>query len=74
VKNSKTTEIAGIAQPATSREALMTRYEACKYLSISLRKFDSLVSTGEIPKIRFGRRCIRFAPSDLDAYVDKQRA
>jgi excisionase family DNA binding protein len=45
----------------------LTRQDAAKFLSISLRKLDELRMSGELPHIRIGRS-VRFTMEDLHAF------
>jgi|LakMenEpi03Aug12_release.lakeMendotaPanAssembly.Ray.scaffolds.fasta_scaffold4416411_1 excisionase family DNA binding protein len=57
----------------TSPERILVRkHEAGSVLGLSERKLDELVNRGEIPTIRIGRS-VRFALSDLLAFVERQR-
>lgn len=51
----------------------LTAAEAAQRLKISARKVYALAASGELASHRFGT-AVRFAPSDLDAYVEKCRS
>lgn len=53
--------------------ALLTARQVAQALSISERKLWSLTASGHLPAIRLGRS-VRYAPSDVAALVDRQRA
>lgn len=52
--------------------ALLRPPEAAAYLSLCERSLWSLMNSGEIPHVRIGRS-VRYAISDLDAYIESQR-
>lgn len=54
-------------------DEFLTAQDAAKRLNISARKVYALAASGEIASHRFGAT-LRFAPSDLDAYVKKCRS
>ncbi len=49
--------------------AAMTAVEAARYLAVSIRFFEQLVSSGEIPVVRISPRCRRFLREHLDAFL-----
>ena len=51
---------------------LLTSEQAAQALAISPRKLWELTKAGEISAVRIGRS-LRYAPSDLQAWVDQQR-
>jgi excisionase family DNA binding protein len=53
--------------------ACLTTEEVLAYLNVTPRTIYRLIRTGELPAIRIGRQW-RFRRSDLDAFVDRQRA
>jgi len=59
------------ATPTTT--SLLSRREAASYLAISPRKLDSLVSDGDLPRVKIGS-CVRFDRADLDAYIESQKS
>ena len=51
---------------------LLNARDAARALSISTRKLWELTNCREIPSVRIGRRVL-YDPSDLRAWVDKQK-
>ena len=51
---------------------LLTRREAAAYLSISQRKLDALVASGEIERVKIDT-CVRFDPTDLDQFIEHRK-
>lgn len=47
----------------------LTARQAAAYLSISLRLFEQIVSSGEIRPVRITPRCRRFLRETLDSYL-----
>ena len=58
--------------PKDRRSPVTDRIGAARYLGVSLRMLDALLSRGELPVIRIGRR-ICLAYKDLDAFLEKNR-
>lgn len=60
---------------ATDREALMSKYEACRYLNMSKSAFDNYVRRGEIPRgiHRAGFKELGFRRRDLDDFIKRRR-
>ena len=54
-------------------EAFLTTEEVLGYLKTTPRTIYRLIRTGELPAIRIGRQW-RFRRSDLDGWLDRQRA
>lgn len=50
---------------------LITKKEAAKMLNCCVRSVENIVARKEIAVIRFGRRCVRFRPEDVEAYVER---
>jgi excisionase family DNA binding protein len=48
---------------------LLKRLEAAKLLTVSLRTFDGLVLTGDIPVVRIGR-AVRIKPEAIDRFIE----
>jgi excisionase family DNA binding protein len=46
-------------------EALLTRRELAKLCKVSTRTVDNWVSTGKLPLLRIGKRCVRFSLPDV---------
>jgi excisionase family DNA binding protein len=57
----------------TDLVACLTTDEVLTYLNVTPRTIYRLIRTGELPAIRIGRQW-RFRRSDLDAFLDRQRA
>jgi excisionase family DNA binding protein len=57
----------------TDLVACLTTEEVLAYLNVTPRTIYRLIRTGELPAIRIGRQW-RFRRSDLDAFVERQRA
>ncbi len=55
-----------------TKENLITPEQAANHLSVSVRTLAKWRSTGanNVPYSKIGR-CIRYRPSDLDAYIAK---
>ena len=53
--------------------AFLTTSEVLRYLNVNVRTIYRLARNGAIPAVRIGRQW-RFRRSDLDAWLDSQRA
>ena len=53
--------------------AFLTTEEVLGYLRVTPRTIYRLIRSGELPAIRIGRQW-RFRRTDLDAWLDRQRA
>ena len=51
--------------------ALLTKKEACKAISVSLRTLDTLVATRAIASVKI-KRCVRFHPDAISEFISKQ--
>ncbi len=60
-------------QTSPTPTRLLSRREACDYLSISPRKLDQLTADGDLPRVKIGS-CVRFEQADLDAFIAAQKA
>ncbi len=62
---------------ATSSEpelqAFLTTEDVLGYLKVTPRTIYRLIRTGELPAVRIGRQW-RFRRTDLDQWLDRQRA
>jgi len=58
--------------PATALAPLLDYDELAGILGLSRRQVGRLVKRGELPVVRLGR-AVRFAPSDVLAYVESRR-
>lgn len=54
-------------------ESFLTTDEVLEYLQVNLRTVYRLIKAGKIPAVRVGRQW-RFRKSDLDAWLESQRA
>lgn len=50
---------------------LLTKEDVAERLQVSERTVDTLAASGELQKIKV-RRCVRFSPQAVDAYVRRQ--
>ena len=50
---------------------LLTKKEAAEMLKCSLGHVSNAINSGELLAIRFGRRCVRISPMDVEAYIAK---
>jgi excisionase family DNA binding protein len=57
-----------------SVKLLLTPQEAAKALSISERLLWTLTKRGTIRAVRCGKRAVRYAPADLQAFIDNQHS
>lgn len=63
-----------LATSSTSElEAFLTTEEVLGYLKVTPRTIYRLIRAGELPAIRIGRQW-RFRRTDLDEWLDRQRA
>lgn len=51
---------------------VLTRKEAAGFLKIPIKTLDYLVSTGQIPFSRIGKRNVRFSKERLGAYFQSR--
>jgi len=51
--------------PPTLSPILLTRQDAARLLSVSLRSIDGWIASGAIPVVRKGLRCVRIRYADL---------
>lgn len=54
---------------AASRPVLLSTEKAAAYLAISRRTLWALTEAKRIRAIRFGKRLVRYAVADLDAFI-----
>ena len=52
---------------------LLTYADVARRLQVTNRHVRTLVAAGEIVPIRFGPRCVRFDPVDVDRYIEEAR-
>ena len=57
-----------MSETPTAPTGALSRDGAAKYLSISTRLLDDLLTAGEIPRIKLGRKTL-VRVCDLDAYL-----
>jgi predicted DNA-binding transcriptional regulator AlpA len=62
-------------QPLTNQlpEALLDERAAAKFLGVSPRVLWGLADAGSIPFIRIGPRLKRYAPRDLQEFIERNR-
>jgi excisionase family DNA binding protein len=68
-----TTAVIEPKAPQTTEPLLLRPIEAARALGIGARSLWRLTDAGEVPCVRIGRS-VRYAPADLQAYIDKRRA
>ena len=56
-----------------SRPTFLTTEEVLDYLKVNSRTIYRLIHRGDLPAVRIGRQW-RFRQTDLDAWLDRQRA
>jgi predicted DNA-binding transcriptional regulator AlpA len=57
------------------RRGLIGAREAARMLGISERLLWSLRVSGQLPCVRIpGRRCVRYDPADLEAWIDAHKS
>ena len=56
----------------SKRRGALTRSEAAKYLAISIRSLDNLLSAGEIPRVKIGRKTV-VRVDDLDNFLNRKK-
>ena len=49
---------------------LITYKDVAKRLGVAVGTVHSWVSTGRIPHVKFGKRCVRFDAEVIEAWVD----
>ena len=59
---------------ATATAPLLNRKEAGIILGVSLRTVDELIATGNLPVVRFGKKCVKIRPSALDYLIEARNA
>ena len=58
--------------PPTTRGQLLTRAAVADRLQISTRQLSRVIRSGQFPTaVAISDRCLRWRPSDVDAYVDR---
>lgn len=57
-------------ETSTAPAGALSRVLAAEYLSISVRLLDDLLTAGDIPRIKIGRKTL-VRVCDLDAYLAK---
>jgi excisionase family DNA binding protein len=62
-----------VTNGAAGFQAFLTTEEVLAYLRITPRTIYRLIRSGELPALRIGRQW-RFRQSDLDAWLERQRA
>jgi len=56
----------------TSKQ-LMTRQEAAESLSVSIRKLDMLIASGDLPVVRMGK-AVRVRPSAIEYLIEARES
>ena len=51
----------------------LTKQELASRLQIGIKTVEYLVTTGQLPFVRIGKRIVRFSESELDKYFAKQK-
>ncbi len=62
-----------IEDAAVNSSPLMNRRQGAAYLAISQRKFDQLVASREIARVKFDN-CVRFRKGDLDTFIESRKS
>ena len=52
---------------------LMTRQEAAESLSVSIRKLDLLIASGDLPVVRMGK-AVRVRPSAIEYFIEARES
>jgi len=60
------------APPAPPK--LLTIRETARVCGVSPKTVFAWTRSGELPAIRLGKRCVRYRPCDLDAFIASKRA
>jgi excisionase family DNA binding protein len=61
-----------MGSPASAEEALLSKLEVAKRLSVTPRWVDRAIAEGRFPVVKIGG-LVRVLPSDLDEYVTSCR-
>lgn len=54
---------------ASTQPVLLDRREAAQLLSVCLRTLHTLTSSGQLPCVRLGKRCLRYRLTDIEAFA-----
>ena len=60
------------SQTKTNQDEILTRAETAELLKLPKRTLDYLVSTGQIPFARIGKRSVRFTRSRLLEWLSER--
>jgi excisionase family DNA binding protein len=61
--------MSGDAAPSPAEAILLRMREGARILAISERLLWAMVARGEIPAVRYSRRCVRVRRADLEAWA-----
>ena len=53
---------------------LLKRKEAAEALSISIRKLDMLIASGDLPVVRMGAKAVRIRPSAVEYLIEARES
>jgi excisionase family DNA binding protein len=56
-----------------ANKQLMTRQEAAESLSVSIRKLDQLIASGDLPAVRMGK-AVRVRPSAIEYLIEARES
>lgn len=56
-----------------ANKQLLTRQEAAESLSLSIRKLDMLIASGDLPVVRMGK-AVRVRPSAIDYLIEARES
>lgn len=59
-------------EPEPVQSELLTKPQAAALLNLSVRTMDRLVARGDIPNVRFSKRCVRFPIKPLRAWLESK--
>jgi len=54
-------------------DRLLNKKEVAAMMGVTVKAIDKWVCENSIPYIKISRKCVRFAPSDLNAYLNKHK-
>ena len=56
-----------------ANKQLLTRQEAAESLSVSIRKLDMLIASGDLPAVRMGK-AVRVRPTAIDYFIEARES
>ena len=56
-----------------ANKQLLTRQEAAESLSVSIRKLDMLIASGDLPAVRMGK-AVRVRPSAIEYFIEARES